>query len=127
MDSTDEARIIACEEALLRAMRTSDADLLATLLHDDLLFNGPTGATATKAMDVTNYRSGGIALRTVEASDRTIRVIGDNAVVAVTVALQGLYLGQALDVRCRYIRVWKRTGDRWQVIGGGVVVLQEEA
>lgn len=124
MDGTDEARIIACEDDLLRAMRTSDADLLETLLHDDLLFNGPTGATATKAMDVANYRSGGIALRTVEASDRTIRVIGDNAVVAVTVALQGLYLGQALDVRCRYIRVWKRTDDRWQVIGGGVVVLE---
>lgn len=124
MDGTDEARVSACEDDLLRAMRTSDADLLGTLLHDDLLFNGPTGATATKAMDVANYRSGGIALRTVEASDRTIRVIGDNAVVAVTVALQGLYLGQALDVRCRYIRVWKRTGDRWQVIGGGVVVLE---
>lgn len=127
MSGTDEARILACEEDLLRAMRTSDADLLETLLHDDLLFNGPTGATATKAMDVANYRSGGIALRTVDASDRTVRVIGDNAVVAVTVALQGLYMGQALDVRCRYIRVWKRTGDHWQVIGGGVVVLPEEA
>jgi hypothetical protein len=58
------------------AMSTLDA-----LLHDDLLFNGPTGETATKAMDL-NYRSGGVRLSVVEPSDYTPSAIDDDVIVA---------------------------------------------
>lgn len=123
MHDTPESQILACEADLLRAMRTSDADLLDELLHDDLLFNGPTGETANKAQDLANYRSGGIDLHTVESSDTHTSVIGDNVVVCTTVVLAGMYMGQALDTRARYLRVWKRVGGRYQVIGGSVIPL----
>ena len=123
MDTTPEAQVIASEARLLQAMRTSDADLLDDLLHDELLFNGPNGQTATKALDLANYRSGGINLRKVEATDRVLSVIENDVVVAVTVEIQGSYLGQEIDGRFRYLRVWKLVGDRWQVIGGSVVAL----
>ena len=119
-----ESQIVAAEEQLIEAMKTSNAALLDQLLHDDLLFNGPTGETATKAMDLANYRSGGIHLRTVEASDRRISMIGDTAVVAVSVRLVGNYMGQDIDGRFRYLRVWKSLGSEgWKVIGGSVVTL----
>ena len=118
-----EAAVLARESDLLTAMRTSNADLLDELLHDDLLFNGPTGETATKALDLANYRTGNINLHTVEASDPRVSTIGDDVVVAVTVLLRGSYLGQALDGRARYLRVWKRFGDGWKVIAGSVIPL----
>ena len=119
-----ESQIVAAEEQLMTAMKTSNVALLDRLLHDDLLFNGPTGETATKAMDLANYRSGGIDLQTVEASDRRISIIGDTAVVAVSVRLVGNYMGQDIDGRFRYLRVWKSLGDEdWKVIGGSVVTL----
>jgi len=119
-----ESQIVAAEEQLMTAMKTSNVALLDRLLHDDLLFNGPTGETATKAMDLANYRSGGIHLQTVEASDRRISIIGDTAVVAVSVRLVGSYMGQDIDGRFRYLRVWKSLGDEdWKVIGGSVVTL----
>lgn len=119
---TTEAQIIAAEERLMQAMKTSDADLLDRVLHDALLFNGPTGETATKAMDLANYRTGGIHLHTVEASNRRISIIGDAAVVAVTLRLAGNYMGQDIDGSFRYLRVWKSFGnDEWKVIGGSVV------
>ena len=119
-----ESQIVAVEERLMTAMKTSNVALLDRLLHDDLLFNGPTGETATKAMDLANYRSGGIDLRTVEASDRQISVIDDVAVVAVSVRLVGNYMGQEIDGRFRYLRVWKSFGvEDWKVIGGSVVTL----
>lgn len=90
MRDTPESQVLAVEADLLRAMRTSDADLLGELLHDDLLFNGPTGETATKAQDLANYRSGGINLHTVESSDIRTSVVGDNVIVCVTVALAGV-------------------------------------
>ena len=118
-----ETEIVAREDALLRAITTNDVALLDDLLHDDLLFNGPDGQTGTKAQDLANYRSGGIRLCRAEASDRLVRAIGGDAVVAVTVALEGSYLGVRVDGRYRYLRVWQRTDGKWRVIGGSVVAL----
>lgn len=124
MHTTTEVEIIAAEERLVTAMKASDVDLLDRLLHDTLLFNGPTGETATKTMDLANYRTGGITLRTVVASDRQVSIIGDDAVVAVTVRLEGNYMGQDIDGRFRYLRVWKSFGDEGlKVIAGSVVTI----
>jgi ketosteroid isomerase-like protein len=123
MDSTHKAQVAASENSLLEAMKTNNVERLDTLLHDDLLFNGPTGETATKAMDLKNYHSGNIHLHTVAASDQMVRLIGDTAVVAVTVELKGNYLGQALDGKFRYMRVWKLAENTWKVIAGSVVPL----
>ena len=123
MDDTRKAQVIARESSLLEAMKTSDADLLHELLHDELLFNGPNGETATKAMDLANYRSGNINLHTVEPSDRVLSVIGDDVVVAVTVEIKGNYLGQNIDGKFRYLRVWKAFDNTWKVIAGSVVAL----
>jgi hypothetical protein len=123
MDTTHKVQVAASENSLLEAMKTNNVERLDALLHDDLLFNGPTGETATKAMDLKNYRSGNIHLHTVAASDQIVRLIGDTAVVAVTVELTGNYLGQALDGKFRYIRVWKLAESTWKVIAGSVVPL----
>jgi ketosteroid isomerase-like protein len=123
METSVEGQVIASERNLLEAMKTSNVERLDALLHDDLLFNTPDGVTATKATDLTNYRSGGIHLHTVASSDQTIRVFGDTAVVAVTVELRGTYLDQVLDGRFRYIRTWKRDEQGWKVIAGSVVPL----
>jgi ketosteroid isomerase-like protein len=125
MMTSPNTEILVSEHALLEAMRTSNVEQLDALLHDDLLFNTPDGMTATKAMDLANYRSGNIHLHTVAAHDQTVRIIGDTAVVAVTVALKGSYLDQALDGAFRYIRVWKYTNQRWKVIAGSVVPVSE--
>ncbi len=124
MDASSEAQVIASENKLLQAMKTCDLELLDQLLHDQLLFNGPTGETATKAMDLQNYRSGNINWHRLAASDRMLRVIGDHVVVAVTVEIQGNYLGQAIDGKFRYLRVWQRFENDWQVIAGSVVPLE---
>jgi ketosteroid isomerase-like protein len=123
MDTTRKAQVIASERSLLDAMKTNDVELLDKLLHDDLLFNGPTGDTATKSADLANYRSGNINLHAVESSDQLLSVIGDDVVVAVTVEIKGNYLGQELDGKFRYLRVWKLFDGSWKVIGGSVVTL----
>ena len=123
MDTSRESQVIASENSLLEAMKTNNVERLDALLHDDLLFNGPTGETATKAIDLQNYRSGNIHLHTVASSDRIVHLIGDTAVVAVTVTLKGDYLDQALDGKFRYIRVWRFAESSWKVIAGSVVPL----
>lgn len=123
MDTTRKAQVIASEKRLLEAMKTSNVELLDKLLHDDLLFNGPNGETATKSADLANYRSGNINLHAVESSNQLLSEIGDDVVVAVTVEIRGNYLEQELDGKFRYIRVWKLFGRDWKVIAGSVVAL----
>jgi Domain of unknown function (DUF4440) len=120
------AQVIASEENLLEAMKTSNVELLDKLLHEELLFNGPNGETTTKAMDLQNYRSGNINLHTVEPSDRMLSAIADNVVVAVTVEIKGNYLGQEINGKFRYLRVWKLFENNWKVIAGSVVTLSAE-
>jgi hypothetical protein len=126
MDTTHKAQVIANEKNLLSAMKTNNVELLDKLLHDELLFNGPSGETATKAMDLENYRSGNINLHTVESSELILSVVGDDVVVAVTVEIQGNYLGQEINGKFRYLRVWKLFENNWKVIAGSVVTLSTD-
>lgn len=123
MDTIYEAEILASEQQLLEAMKTSNVELLDQLLHDRLLFNGPDGQTATKALDLQNYRSGNVHLQSLEPSDRILSLIGNTAVVAVTVKIKGSYLGQEIDGKFRYLRVWQQSEPGWQVIAGSVIPL----
>ncbi|RCJ30245.1 DUF4440 domain-containing protein [Nostoc punctiforme NIES-2108] len=126
MDATHKAQVIDNEKKLLLAMKTNNVELLDQLLHDELLFNGPSGETATKAMDLENYRSGNINLHTVESSDLMLNMVGDDVVVAVTVEILGNYLGQEIDGKFRYLRVWKLFENNWKVIAGSVVTLSTD-
>ncbi|MEA5605767.1 nuclear transport factor 2 family protein [Nostoc sp. UHCC 0252] len=126
MDATPKAQVIANEKNLLSAMKTNNVELLDQLLHDELLFNGPSGETATKAMDLENYRSGNINLHTLESSDLMLNMVGDDIVVAVTVEILGNYLGQEIDGKFRYLRVWKLFENNWKVIAGSVVTLNTD-
>ena len=120
-----EAQIVELENQLRQVVLSADSEGLARLLHDDLLFNTPDGQTATKAMDVEAYRSGNMRVSNFTPSDRQINLIGNCAVVAVTVALRGSNFGQEFKGLFRYLRVWKQIGETWQIIGGSCVALPE--
>ncbi|MCG6138807.1 MAG: nuclear transport factor 2 family protein, partial [Nostoc sp. LLA-1] len=113
MDATPKAQVIANEKNLLSAMKTNNVELLDQLLHDELLFNGPSGETVTKAMDLENYRSGNINLHTVESNELMLNMVADDVVVAVTVEIIGNYLGQEINGKFRYLRVWKLFENNW--------------
>jgi len=56
-DMTQDEQIIECEKRLLEALKNGDIQVLHELLHDNLIFNIPTGQTITKEMDIENHRS----------------------------------------------------------------------
>lgn len=121
--SQDE-QIIECENRLLEALKTGDIDVLDQLIHDDLIFNIPTGQTITKAMDLDNYRSGILVVSEVLATDQIIQSIDDISTVAVTLHLKATYAGQIVDGKFRYLRVWKLVDNSWKIIAGSGVQIQ---
>ncbi len=115
------ADIQRIESQLLAAFKGNDLAALDALLHENLLFNIPSGQTITKTMDLEAYRSGNVRIDQAVATDFSTQIIGDTAIVTVTVTLVGRYYGQSMDGEYRYLRVWKMIGAQLQVIGGSCI------
>ncbi len=124
MNPTIEAQIRACEVRLYAAMLASDVVDLDALIADDLLFSGPTGELATKAMDLELHRTGGTVFQELVPKDLEIRVLSEQfAIASAKVFLRGTYLGNAFAGDFRYMRVWRNGGGGWQIVGGSVCAI----
>lgn len=121
---TQDEQIIECEKRLLEAVKTRDIQVLDELLHDNLIFNIPTGQTITKEMDIENYRSGIMTVYDISISDQTISTIENISTVVVTVYLKAKYADQIIDGKFRYLRVWKLFNNSWKVIAGSGFQIQ---
>jgi len=117
--------ILKIEDELLNAMKNCDVAKLDKLLHDELLFNIPNGQTITKAIDLDNYGSGNMAIDEITASEQTINLIDDTAIVTVVIDMKGKYFDYALDGKYKIIRVWKLFGAHLKVIAGSSIKLEE--
>jgi ketosteroid isomerase-like protein len=110
------------EELLRQAMLAGDVEALDQLIHDELLFVGPTGALARKADDLENYRRGRQRMTKIEPRNLVIELFGDDIGVAtVLTELEGVFDGSPFSGTFRYIRTWRREAGRWQIIGGAVM------
>lgn len=121
LDPEIEAQIRACEARLYAAMLASDVAELDALIADDLLFAGPTGDLATKAMDLELHRTGGTQFREVVPDALEIRVWSDQFVLAsAKMFMSGTFLGSAFTGTYRYTRIWRKGEHGWQIAGGSV-------
>ena len=109
------------ERLLLEAMKESDIDQLDHLMHDDLLFVDAMGGIINKEIDIANYRSGKLTIEDIEASEQTIRLFDNTAVVTVKIKLKGKYLTHIIDENLQFIRIWIEQSGVWKIIGGSSV------
>jgi ketosteroid isomerase-like protein len=121
MNSEIETRIRECEARLYAAMLASDVSELDSLISDDLLFAGPTGELATKAMDLELHRTGGTRFHEFVPKELEIRVWSDRFVLAsAKVFLSVTSLGNAFAGDYRYMRIWRKGNNGWQIVGGSL-------
>jgi ketosteroid isomerase-like protein len=124
MHTEIETQIRECEARLYTAMLASDLSELDLLVADDLLFAGPTGELATKAMDLELHRTGGTRFHEFVPKEIEIRVWSEHfALASAKVFLSGTYLGNAFAGDYRYMRIWRKGSDGWQVVAGSVSVM----
>lgn len=118
-------QIRQAEQTLFNAQLAGDANALALLIADDLLFVGPTGELASKAMDLDSHRSGTLRLTTLVPQEPIIKFLPPMAIVSVVVNLQGVFAGQIIDGAYRYLRVWTNHHGTWQITAGSVTQVLE--
>jgi ketosteroid isomerase-like protein len=104
------------EKKLRNAMLSSDVETLDGLLSDEIVFTNQDGQRLSKADDLAAHRSGLLSIDRLEPrAEPTIRVIGDSAIVTVTVDLAGTYDGQPFGGAFAYSRMWHRHRDKWRI------------
>lgn len=113
--------VLAYENRLYKAMKESDTTMLGLLLHDDLLFIIPTGEVITKEQDLKNYKEGIIEIEELIPQTESLNIIGDTAVITLTIVLKGRFRGDSFETRYRYIRFWKSIENELKVIGGSCI------
>lgn len=123
MNTTIKNTIEQLENQLLDAMLHADVETLDKLIHPDLLFNSAMGQTVTKEMDLQSYSSGLMKVHSISATNQQVNIIGDTAVVAVTIDMSGEYGVQPISGKVRFLRVWKQFNNNWQIIAGSSVMI----
>ena len=118
-----EKEVLRSEDQLRQAMINSDINSLNLLIHPNLLFTIPNGQTITKEMDLEGYQSGKMVMEDIIPEKHSIEIIDDNAVVSVIAELKGRYLGESINGKYRYLRVWKRVEGQWKVIAGSSIMM----
>ncbi len=104
------------EKKLRNAMLSSDLETLEDLLSDELVFTNHHGQRLSKADDLAAHRSGLLSFDRLEPrAEPTIRVVGESAIVSVTLDLAGTYDDQPFAGAFAYSRIWYRQNGKWRI------------
>lgn len=87
------------------------------------MFTNHQGLVVSKQQDLDVHRSGLLKLDALDASDRSIRQLGNVAIVSVRVRLAGRHADQPFEGTFRFTRVWALLGVRWQIVAAHASVV----
>lgn len=115
--------ILQAERDLIEGIRKSDIPTLDKLMHADLRFLIPNGQMITKEMDLDSHKRGDMVVEALTPHFEEVQIIGDTATVIVVYDTKGAMLGNPIQGKFRYIRVWKEFGGSPRIIGGACFML----
>ena len=106
------------EHDMLAALLKKDVATFGRHFADDATLTTPDGAVQTKAQLLGDVKSGALVLEASTISDMKVKVHGNTAVVTYITTDKGKYKGQDISGRFRWIDVFVRQGDTWQLVAG---------
>ncbi len=120
MTAPDLDALRAAERRLQAAQLAADADTLAELIDDRLVFTGPDGQLYSKSDDLRLQRSGEQRLTEVTEEELAVLVEGGTGVTFFKGRLAGVFRGEQFSAQVRYTRTWIRTPSGWRLIAAHV-------
>ena len=111
-----EKDIIALEDKRCAAMTGRDAEALAAMLHEDLVYTHSSAVVDDKASYVDAIRSGGTRYHSIKRAEERVRVYGETAFVTGSAEIEVDVNGQHKSLRLRYLDAWTRTAEGWKFV-----------
>ena len=112
----NEKEILALEDKRFGAMIARDFKALDAMLHGDLLYTHSSGVTDTKASWLDSLKSRKVKYKSVQCSERKVRVFGDVALVTGRAAIEADINGQAKSLRLLFLNAWTKTAQGWKFV-----------
>jgi ketosteroid isomerase-like protein len=113
---SSDKEILSLEDKRFGAMIARDFAGLEKLLHDDLLYTHASGVTDTKASWLESMRSGKTKYKSVNCSDRKVRIFGDVALVTGKAAVDAEIGGQPRSLKLIFLVAWARNPEGWKFV-----------
>jgi ketosteroid isomerase-like protein len=115
--SGEEGRIIALESAWDQAEQNKDANALANLLADGLVYVDYDGSISTKQRFLADIKSADIIGEQINNEGVTVRVYGNNVAVSTGIYRdKGIDKGKPFSRRGRFTNVWLNQNGKWECI-----------
>ena len=111
-----EQEIIDLELGWVKALLTGDADFLARLYDDKIVYTHTNAVMDTKASYLAKIRSRDLVYHTLERHDIDVRVFGETALATCRWVQTSTSGGVAFEVNARYLHVYARVAAGWQMV-----------
>jgi uncharacterized protein (TIGR02246 family) len=115
--SGEEGRIVALESAWDQAEQNKDANALANLLADNLVYVDYDGSLSTKQQFLASIKSGDVTGEQINNEGVTVRLYNNNVAVSTGIYRdKGIEKGKPFHRRGRFTNVWLNQNGRWECI-----------
>jgi ketosteroid isomerase-like protein len=112
----DEQEIRQREIRRFEAMVRGDISALDEILSEDLTYTHATGVFETKAEFITKLKSGQTKYESFAPEDVLVRLYGTTGVVTGAARVKVQVKGEHLSFQLRFMDVYVKKGDRWQMV-----------
>lgn len=115
--SGEEGRIIALESAWDQAEQNKDANALANLLADNLVYVDYDGSLSNKQQFLASVKSADITGEQINNEGVTVRLYNNQVAVSTGIYRdKGFEKGKPFQRRGRFTNVWLNQNGRWECI-----------
>jgi ketosteroid isomerase-like protein len=105
----EKEEILALDDKRFGAMIGRDFKALQAMVHDDLLYTHSSGVTDTKASWLESMQSGKTKYKSVNCTERKVRVIGEVALVTGRATIEAEIGGQPRSLKLLFLNAWAKT------------------
>jgi len=113
--SKDEKDVAAAVEKLNKALVDADSSTLSEITADELSYGHSGGKIQNKAQFVDDAVHGADFLN-IDATDQTITIAGNNAIVRHIFSGKLVNNGTQADVRIGILMVWQKQKGKWKLL-----------
>ena len=107
------------------ALTKRDLAALDKIWAEDYTFTNGRGEFLTKKDRMENIKSGATQFDSIRREDEEIRVFGNTAVVTGRVLLKVIYSGKESSGPYRFINVWVKMQERWQIVANQITPIAQ--
>ncbi len=111
-----EQEILQLENRWVAALLAGDAETLAAMYADDIVYIHTNAAVDSKASYLAHIRSGNLTYQSLNRDDITVRLFGTTALVACHWQARSISNGIHYEINARYLHVYAKHGDEWRMV-----------